>query len=597
MSMSMILSYIFPIAHPRWVVEPLNTVAVTSRDVIIHCSAEGFPEPVIEWRKQSPARSLLKGSPSSLTFKPINFIDGRLHRLENGSLEIKHVDKSDEGNYMCKATNGIGSGISTVVTLTVRTPAYFKEEFKVETVVKSSPLVIKCEAMGDKPLSISWKKDGQLFLSGSLNDKRYVFTEIITESGLTAQVKVDSSDRRDSSLYTCIATNAYGSDEINLQVIVQGTIVASLVFLLLPLDFLVLFRFSCFHRPEMNVNSTKTSEETERRQFSNLPCTFLVFCNFLVFHRLLFCFHSLFSFAFLFLSFRIFHPFLLPLRVPSGPLSPLAECFILFSFPPFDFPGNSFLSTFFRFSILLRKKFFLLLCSSSHLKYKATFSPFQTLPLPNTVLIDTRKLYTLHSTCSTSLIPPFLSFTSLCHFSLSLLSSATLGYIYSSILFFFAPHPFHCSLQSILFYSLSILPLILRSNNLFSFSKYNYFWYFILSVSHWMKTEKLKTERPDAPSKASIVKVESRSISITWSPPYSGNSPILYYILELKEVTDEDWSMARAVRIPGSETRAQVTGLWPGTSYHFRISAENSLGKSEPGSLLHAITELEGRLK
>ena len=106
-----------------------------------------------------------------------------------------------------------------------------------------------------------------------------------------------------------------------------------------------------------------------------------------------------------------------------------------------------------------------------------------------------------------------------------------------------------------------------------------------------------KTEKPDPPSKATIIKVESRSISITWSPPYSGNSPILYYILEFKEVTDEDWSLARALRIPGTETRAQVSGLWPGTSYHLRISAENSLGKSEPGSLLHAITELEGNRK
>lgn len=123
---------------------------------------------------------------------------------------------------MCKASNGIGSGISTVVALTVRTPAHFKEEFKVETVVKSTQLVIKCEALGDKPLSIAWKKDGQPFL-GSQNDKRYLFSEIITESGLTAQVKVDSSDRRDSSLYTCVASNSYGSDEINLQVIVQGT--------------------------------------------------------------------------------------------------------------------------------------------------------------------------------------------------------------------------------------------------------------------------------------------------------------------------------------------------------------------------------------
>lgn len=33
-------------------------------------------------------------------------------------------------------------------------------------------------------------------------------------------------------------------------------------------------------------------------------------------------------------------------------------------------------------------------------------------------------------------------------------------------------------------------------------------------------------EKPDAPSKGGISKVESRSISVTWSPPYSGNSLI-----------------------------------------------------------------------
>ena len=199
-------------AHPRWSLEPLNTIAITSRDALINCQAEGFPDPVIEWKK-SNTRSL------SGSYRPIIY-DGRLHKLENGSLEIKHVDKLDEGFYMCKATNGIGSGISTVVQLSVRTPAHFKEEFRVETVQKSHPLVVRCEAFGDKPLAITWKKDGQPFAAST--DKRYLISETISESGLTSQIKVDSADRRDSSLYTCITSNSYGSDEINLQVIVQG---------------------------------------------------------------------------------------------------------------------------------------------------------------------------------------------------------------------------------------------------------------------------------------------------------------------------------------------------------------------------------------
>ena len=102
------------------------------------------------------------------------------------------------------------------------------------------------------------------------------------------------------------------------------------------------------------------------------------------------------------------------------------------------------------------------------------------------------------------------------------------------------------------------------------------------------------TERPDAPTKANIVKVESRTITVSWSPPYSGNSPILYYIVELKEVTDEWDTHAKQQRIPGTETKAVVTGLWPGTAYHIRLIAENNIGRSEAGVALHAITELEG---
>lgn len=87
--------------------------------------------------------------------------------------------------------------------------------------------------------------------------------------------------------------------------------------------------------------------------------------------------------------------------------------------------------------------------------------------------------------------------------------------------------------------------------------------------------------------------MEARTISVTWSPPYSGNSPLLYYLIEWKEVTD-DWGIhSKSQRVPGTETRASISGLWPGTAYHVRLFAENSLGRSEPGPIMHAITELE----
>ena len=295
-------------APPKWIVEPQNVIAVNGKEVMIHCLAEGFPDPMIEWKRStmpsmnqrsslllsssssssssSPFLASVVSSPvssssssltslpsssmtstsSSSTFKPIIF-DGKFSKIEsNSSLEIKHIDKSDEGYYMCKASNGLGSGISTVVYLAVKIPAHFREEFRVETVAKSSPLVITCEAIGDKPLFVSWKKDGQSFAvnplsrvqstlldssssssssSGAvISDKRYVITETITDQGLTSQIKVESADRRDSSLYTCLASNAYGSDEINLQVIVQG-MYCLLSLLFLPISLHVFLAFVC----------------------------------------------------------------------------------------------------------------------------------------------------------------------------------------------------------------------------------------------------------------------------------------------------------------------------------------------------------------
>ena len=39
--------------------------------------------------------------------------------FQNGSLAVMDVDKSDAGSYLCQVANGIGSGLSKVVTLSV----------------------------------------------------------------------------------------------------------------------------------------------------------------------------------------------------------------------------------------------------------------------------------------------------------------------------------------------------------------------------------------------------------------------------------------------------------------------------------------------
>jgi len=43
----------------------------------------------------------------------------RVQLLNNGSLLIERAQITDGGQYLCEASNGIGVGLSTVVTLTV----------------------------------------------------------------------------------------------------------------------------------------------------------------------------------------------------------------------------------------------------------------------------------------------------------------------------------------------------------------------------------------------------------------------------------------------------------------------------------------------
>jgi hypothetical protein len=104
--------------------------------------------------------------------------------IQNGGLLFKNVNDSHEGEYLCKARNGIGSGISKLITLRVDgnllqpccpkfspfynflvfiiVPPSFENNatLATQTAIVSHEAAIKCEVVGDQPLHISWKRNG-----------------------------------------------------------------------------------------------------------------------------------------------------------------------------------------------------------------------------------------------------------------------------------------------------------------------------------------------------------------------------------------------------------------------------------------------------
>lgn len=45
---------------------------------------------------------------------------------------------------------------------------------------------------------------------------------MLTQNGKTSTLTVSVPDRRDSALFSCTAVNAFGKDDTNIQVLVEG---------------------------------------------------------------------------------------------------------------------------------------------------------------------------------------------------------------------------------------------------------------------------------------------------------------------------------------------------------------------------------------
>ena len=98
-------------------------------------------------------------------------------------------------------------------------------------------------------------------------------------------------------------------------------------------------------------------------------------------------------------------------------------------------------------------------------------------------------------------------------------------------------------------------------------------------------------EKPESPFNVVINDIKSDSLEISWSKPYSGNSPIIEYIIHyaLGQTFFNDDSFQEILR-NGDETSAFLSDLKPSTRYGFKISARNAIGKSEPSKVVSIVT-------
>lgn len=112
--------------HPVLLLKPptQHLFQPSRQPIRFDCQATGHPQPLIRWKYSPFGSSNYTVAAHSILSSP------RIHVLENGSLIIRHSQPSDQGTYVCEASNGVGKSAETIVTMRLLEPIQLSIRFQ-----------------------------------------------------------------------------------------------------------------------------------------------------------------------------------------------------------------------------------------------------------------------------------------------------------------------------------------------------------------------------------------------------------------------------------------------------------------------------------
>uniref|UniRef100_A0A4W5RST0 Sidekick cell adhesion molecule 2 n=1 Tax=Hucho hucho TaxID=62062 RepID=A0A4W5RST0_9TELE len=105
-------------------------------------------------------------------------------------------------------------------------------------------------------------------------------------------------------------------------------------------------------------------------------------------------------------------------------------------------------------------------------------------------------------------------------------------------------------------------------------------------------TEKRARPQPTGRPMVPQENVQARSVLLTWEPGSDGLSPVRYYTIQLRELSESNWTVHSA-SVNHKSSFYIVGRLKPFISYQFRVKATNDIGDSEYSEESEAITTLQ----
>uniref|UniRef100_T1GFU6 Down syndrome cell adhesion molecule-like protein Dscam2 n=1 Tax=Megaselia scalaris TaxID=36166 RepID=T1GFU6_MEGSC len=141
-----------------------------------------------------------------------------------GETVLNNLKKYSQYHLIVQAYTSQGSGPPSkeiAVQTLEDVPAHFSTKTKQISVAKGKQVHVQCNVQGDNPIDIKWKiQSTQQILDESL-DSRYTIREQVLDDGMVSELGISHTYRQDTGIYICHATNAFGQDNMSIQLIVQ----------------------------------------------------------------------------------------------------------------------------------------------------------------------------------------------------------------------------------------------------------------------------------------------------------------------------------------------------------------------------------------
>jgi len=186
---------------PSFLLKPQTKKFQSSSTVKLECQAKGFPQPLIEWKKDNSIDNI----PSKA-------------QISDNTLILPNINASDEGEYTCLASNQLGSIESSSFLIVYEKPVFTKTMSNLTIGIESKSLTIECNARGKPQPVIYWAKSGLPTSTGGQAPTAGQDDFIILENG---NLFIEKLSRKYEGTYLCQASNEYGSIETKTNLLMK----------------------------------------------------------------------------------------------------------------------------------------------------------------------------------------------------------------------------------------------------------------------------------------------------------------------------------------------------------------------------------------